>query len=238
MVMQGLAKSREQAVSLLMSGKVFVNQKRVDKSGQQVSIDSKIDLKGKAHPWVSRGGIKLEKAILDFNLNCESVTALDIGASTGGFTDVLLSNGADKVYAVDVGYGQLDWKLRQDTRVVVKEKTNARFLTNKIITDPLDAIVCDASFISLKKVLPSGLKLLKNNGWLAALIKPQFEVGKGLVGKGGVVRNTQLHEEVKNDIKNWIQLEMKMNLLGIVDSPILGPSGNKEFIIVATKLLN
>jgi len=238
MVMQGLAKSREQAGSLLMSGKVFVNQKRVEKSGQQVSIDSKIDLKGKAHPWVSRGGIKLEKAILDFNLNCESVTALDIGASTGGFTDVLLANGADKVYAVDVGYGQLDWKLRQDTRVVVKEKTNARFLTNKIITDPLDAIVCDASFISLKKVLPSGLKLLKNNGWLAALIKPQFEVGKGLVGKGGVVRNSELHKEVKNDIKNWVQFEMKMNLLGIVDSPILGPRGNKEFVIVATKLSN
>ena len=238
MVMQGLAKSREQAGSLLMSGKVFVNQKRVEKSGQQVSIDSKIDLKGKAHPWVSRGGIKLEKAILDFNLNCESVTALDIGASTGGFTDVLLANGADKVYAVDVGYGQLDWKLRQDKRVIVKEKTNARFLTNEIITDPLDAIVCDASFISLKKVLPSGLKLLKNNGWLAALIKPQFEVGKGLVGKGGVVRNTELHEEVKNDIKNWIQFEIKMNLLGIVDSPILGPRGNKEFVIVATKLSN
>ena len=238
MVMQGLAKSREQAGSLLMSGKVFVNQKRVEKSGQQVPIDSKIDLKGKTHPWVSRGGIKLEKAILEFNLNCESVTALDIGASTGGFTDVLLANGADKVYAVDVGYGQLDWKLRQDKRVIVKEKTNARFLTNQIITDPLDAIVCDASFISLKKVLPSGLKLLKNNGWLAALIKPQFEVGKGLVGKGGVVRNTVLHEEVKNDIKNWIQLEMKMNLLGIVDSPILGPKGNKEFIIVATKLSN
>ena len=238
MVMQGLAKSREQASSLLMSGKVFVNQKRVEKSGQQVLIDSKIDLKGKAHPWVSRGGIKLAKAILEFSLNCKTVTALDIGASTGGFTDVLLANGADKVYAVDVGYGQLDWKLRQDKRVVVKEKTNARFLTNQIITDPLDVIVCDASFISLKKILPSGLKLLKNNGWLAALIKPQFEVGKGLVGKGGVVRNTELHEEVKNDIKNWVQFEMKMNLLGIVDSPILGPRGNKEFVIVATKLSN
>ena len=180
----------------------------------------------------------MDEYILEFNLNCESVTALDIGASTGGFTDVLLANGAYKVYAVDVGYGQLDWKLRQDSRVVVKEKTNARFLTNKIITDPLDAIVCDASFISLKKVLPSGLKFLKNNGWLAALIKPQFEVGKGLVGKGGVVRNTELHEEVKNDIKNWIRFEMKMNLLGIVDSPILGPKGNKEFVIVATKVSN
>lgn len=235
MVTQGLAKSREQANSLLMSGKVFINQKRVEKSGQQVSTDSKIDIKDKIHPWVSRGGMKLEKALLEFNLNCKSVVALDIGASTGGFTDVLLTNGADKVYAVDVGYGQLDWKLRQDKRVVVKEKTNARFLTNQIIIDPLDVIVCDASFISLKKVLPSGIKLLKTNGWLAALIKPQFEVGKGLVGKGGVVRNTQLHEEVKTDIKNWVQFEMKMNLLGVVDSPILGPSGNKEFVIVATK---
>jgi 23S rRNA (cytidine1920-2'-O)/16S rRNA (cytidine1409-2'-O)-methyltransferase len=235
MVTQGLAKSREQANSLLMSGKVFINQKRVEKSGQQVSTDSKIDIKDKIHPWVSRGGMKLEKALLEFNLNCKSVVALDIGASTGGFTDVLLTNGADKVYAVDVGYGQLDWKLRQDKRVVDKEKTNARFLTNQIIIDPLDVIVCDASFISLKKVLPSGIKLLKTNGWLAALIKPQFEVGKGLVGKGGVVRNTQLHEEVKTDIKNWVQFEMKMNLLGVVDSPILGPSGNKEFVIVATK---
>ena len=196
MVSNGLAKSREQANSLLMSGNVFVNEKRVEKPGQQVKTNSKVEIKGKTFPWVSRGGIKLEKAISEFNLNCNLITALDIGASTGGFTDVLLSRGAKKVYAVDVGYGQLDWKLRQNERVIVKEKTNARYLTDQIIKDPLDAIVCDASFISLKKVLPPGLGLLKTKGWLAALIKPQFEVGKGLVGKGGVVRDPELHQEV------------------------------------------
>ena len=235
MVSRGLAKSREQANSMLMAGTVFVNQKRIDKPGQQITKESEIDVKGKIHPWVSRGGIKLEKAILEYNLDCNSVIALDIGASTGGFTDVLLTKGAKKVYAVDVGYGQLDWKLRQDERVIVSEKTNARFLTDKIIKDTLDVIVCDASFISLKKILPSSLQFLKKNGWLAALIKPQFEVGKGLVGKGGVVRDSNLHEEVKNDIKGWITSEMKMNLLGVVESPILGPNGNKEFVIVVTK---
>ena len=185
MISKGFARSREQANSLLMSGNVFVNGKRVEKSGQQVLIESSIEVKSKPHPWVSRGGIKLEKAISEFNLSCQKIIALDIGASTGGFTDVLLSKGASKVYSVDVGYGQLDWKLRNDERVIVKEKTNARFLSQEIIKDQLDAVVCDASFISLKKVLPSGLSFLKKNGWLAALIKPQFEVGKGLVGKGG-----------------------------------------------------
>ena len=235
MVLNGLAKSREQANSFLMSGNVFVNEKRVEKPGQQVKTDSKVEIKGKTFPWVSRGGVKLEKAILEFNLNCNLIIALDIGASTGGFTDVLLSRGAKKVYAVDVGYGQLDWKLRQNERVIVKEKTNARFLTDQIIKDPLDAIVCDASFISLKKVLPPGLGLLKAKGWLAALIKPQFEVGKDLVGKGGVVRDHELHQEVITDIKNWVQYDMEMNLSGVVESPLLGPSGNKEFVIVATK---
>ncbi len=235
MVSNGLAKSREQANSLLMSGNVFVNQKRIEKSGQQVEIDSKIELKGKTYPWVSRGGVKLEKAIFEFSLNCNLIIALDIGASTGGFTDVLLSKGAKKIYAVDVGYGQLDWKLRQNERVIVNEKTNARFLSHEIIKDPLDAIVCDASFISLKKILPSGLAFLKTKGWLAALIKPQFEVGKGLVGKGGVVRDPELHQEVIADIKNWVQTDMKLNLLGVIESPLLGPRGNKEFVIVATK---
>ncbi len=235
MVLKGFAKSREQANSILMTGNIFVDNKRVEKSGQQVSQNSKIEIKGKTYPWVSRGGVKLNKAILEFSLDCNSVVALDIGASTGGFTDVLLVNGASKIYAVDVGYGQLDWKLRQDERVIVKEKTNARYLTDEIIKDPLDALVCDASFISLKKVLPSGLRLLKSNGWLVALIKPQFEVGKGLVGKGGVVRDSTLHETVVNDIKKWIEFETKMNVLGVIESPILGPSGNKEFLIAAKK---
>ncbi len=167
--------------------------------------------------------------------NCKSIIALDIGASTGGFTDVLLTHGAEKVYAVDVGHGQLDWKLRQDKRVVVKEKINARYLSDEVINEPLDAVVCDASFISLKKILPAELGFLKSNGWLAALIKPQFEVGKGLVGKGGVVRDEQLHKNVINDIELWIKTEVNMNLLGVTESPVLGPSGNKEFVIVATK---
>ena len=235
MVLKGFAKSREQANSILMTGNIFVDNKRVEKPGQQVFQNSKIEIKGKTYPWVSRGGVKLNKAILEFSLDCNSVVALDIGASTGGFTDVLLVNGASKIYAVDVGYGQLDWKLRQDERVIVKEKTNARYLTDEIIKDPLDALVCDASFISLKKVLPSGLRLLKSNGWLVALIKPQFEVGKGLVGKGGVVRDSTLHETVVNDIKKWIEFETKMNVLGVIESPILGPSGNKEFLIAAKK---
>ena len=236
MVLKGFAKSREQANSILMTGKVFADNKRVEKAGQQVSQNSKIEIKVKKNPWVSRGGIKLSKAISEFNLDCNSIIALDIGASTGGFTDVLLANGASKIYAVDVGYGQLDWKLRQDERVVVKEKTNARYLTDEIIQDTLDALVCDASFISLKKVLPSGLGFLKSHGWLVALIKPQFEVGKGLVGKGGVVRDPKLHSAVINDITKWIEFEIKMNILGVVESPILGPSGNKEFLIVATKM--
>jgi len=236
LVLKGFAKSRELANSILMTGNVFADNKRIEKSGQQVSQNSKIEIKGKTHPWVSRGGIKLNKALLEFNLDCNSIIALDIGASTGGFTDVLLASGASKVYAVDVGYGQLDWKLRQDERVIVREKTNARYLTDEIIQDPLDALVCDASFISLKKVLPSGLGLLKSHGWLVALIKPQFEVGKGLVGKGGVVRDVKLHEAVINNIKIWIEFEIKMNVLGVIESPILGPSGNKEFLIVAKKI--
>jgi 23S rRNA (cytidine1920-2'-O)/16S rRNA (cytidine1409-2'-O)-methyltransferase len=220
---------------MLMAGMVFLETKRLDKPGQQVPIGSNIEIKGKKHPWVSRGGLKLEKAIIEFNLNCNSIIALDIGASTGGFTDVLLTKGAERVYAVDVGHGQLDWKLRQDSRVVVKEKTNARYLSNDIIKEPLDAIVCDASFISLKKILPAGLSFLKNKGWLAALIKPQFEAGRELVGKGGVVRDAQVHQNIINDIECWIKDEVKMNLLGVTESPILGPSGNKEFVIVATK---
>ncbi|MDC1133810.1 TlyA family RNA methyltransferase [Alphaproteobacteria bacterium] len=235
LISMGLAKSREQATSMLMAGIVFLDTKRLDKSGQQVPIGSNIEIKGKSHPWVSRGGLKLEKAILEFNLKCNLIIALDIGASTGGFTDVLLTKGANKVYAVDVGHGQLDWKLRQDKRVIVSEKTNARYLSSDIIKEPLDAVVCDASFISLKKIIPSGLSFLKTDGWLAALIKPQFEVGKGLVGKGGVVRDPQLHQDVINDIEFWIKNEMNMNLLGVTESPILGPSGNREFVIVAIK---
>ena len=191
--------------------------------------------KRKNYTWVSRGGYKLEYAISYFNLNCKNIVALDIGSSTGGFTDVLLKEGAKKIYCVDVGYGQLDWKIRNNKNVFVHEKTNARYLDNTIIKDKLDAIVCDTSFISLKKVLPASMMLLKKSGWLIGLIKPQFEIGKNLVGKGGVVRNQEHHKQVVKDIEYWLKEEKKFQIEGVIESPILGPKGNREFLILAYK---
>ena len=191
--------------------------------------------KRKNYTWVSRGGYKLEYAISYFNLNCKNIVALDIGSSTGGFTDVLLKEGAKKIYCVDVGYGQLDWKIRNNKNVFVHEKTNARYLDNSIIKDKLDAIVCDVSFISLKKVLPASLILLKESGWLIGLIKPQFEIGKSLVGKGGVVRNLDHHKQVVDDIISWLKEEKKFQIKGVIESPILGAKGNREFLILAFK---
>ena len=191
--------------------------------------------KRKNYTWVSRGGYKLEYAISYFNLNCKNIVALDIGSSTGGFTDVLLKEGAKKIYCVDVGYGQLDWKIRNNKNVFVHEKTNARYLDNSIIKDKLDAIVCDVSFISLKKVLPASLILLKESGWLIGLIKPQFEIGKSLVGKGGVVRNLDHHKQVVDDIMSWLKEEKKFQVKDVIESPILGAKGNREFLILAFK---
>ena len=191
--------------------------------------------KRKNYTWVSRGGYKLEYAISYFNLNCKNIVALDIGSSTGGFTDVLLKEGAKKIYCVDVGYGQLDWEIRNNKNVFVHEKTNARYLDNSIIKDKLDAIVCDASFISLKKVLPASLILLKESGWLIGLIKPQFEIGKSLLGKGGVVRNLDHHKQVVDDIISWLKEDKKFQIKGVIESPILGAKGNREFLILAFK---
>ena len=191
--------------------------------------------KRKNYTWVSRGGYKLEYAISYFNLNCKNIVALDIGSSTGGFTDVLLKEGAKKIYCVDVGYGQLDWEIRNNKNVFVHEKTNARYLDNSIIKDKLDAIVCDVSFISLKKVLPASLILLKESGWLIGLIKPQFEIGKSLVGKGGVVRNLDHHKQVVDDIMSWLKEEKKFQVKDVIESPILGAKGNREFLILAFK---
>ena len=217
-----------------MSGSVFIDTKIIDKPGQKVLKNSNIVLKkSKNDKWVSRGGYKLDKAINYFNLDCKNIVALDIGCSTGGFTDVLLKNGAKKIYSVDVGYGQLDWKIRNNDKVVVHEKTNARYLDNTIIKDKLDAIVCDVSFISLKKALPASLFFLKKSGWLIGLIKPQFEIGKSLVGKGGVVRNQIHHQIVVREIKDWLNKEKKLIVEGVVESPVLGPKGNKEFLILA-----
>ena len=235
LVERGLVESRSRAQALVMSGKVFSGEVRLDKPGQQVSGDIAIDVRGKEHPWVSRGGMKLAHALEHFGMSAKGLVCLDVGASTGGFTDVLLKAGAAKVFAIDVGRGQLDWSLRNDERVVVFEGTNARYLTEAEITDTPSLIVCDASFIGLRTVLPASLALVGEGAHLVALIKPQFEVGKGRVGKGGVVRDPALHEEACETIRYWLAEEMGWTVLGIVKSPITGPKGNIEFLIVARK---
>lgn len=236
LVQRDLAPSREKAQAVIMAGLVLVDDRPQTKPGQKISADAVIRLKGKDHPYVSRGGLKLAAAFDHYpGLVEEDFIAIDVGASTGGFTDVMLRHGASKVYAVDVGHGQLDWGLRTDDRVIVMEKTNARYLTVDDIPDPIDLIVCDASFISLKKVLPASMALACSGAVLAALIKPQFEVGRADVGKGGVVRDPELHQAVQDDIAAWLSDDMGWHVRGIVPSPITGPEGNKEFIIVADK---
>ena len=231
LVDRGLAESRSRAQALIMAGHVYSDTKRLDKAGQQVAGDIPLEMKGQDHPWVSRGGLKLEKGLAHFAVSAQGAVCVDVGASTGGFTDVLLTNGAAKVYAVDVGHGQLAWKLRSDARVVVLEKTNARYLTAEIIPEPIDLVVCDASFIGLQTVLPAALDLVKPGGHVIALIKPQFEVGKGRVGKGGVVREPELHAEVCERIQAWLNALPGWTVQGITESPIKGPEGNVEFLI-------
>lgn len=234
LVERGLAPSREKAQAMILAGLVLSDDRRLDKPGTRIDHNAPLRLKGKDHPYVSRGGLKLAAAFEHFDdFTANGAIAIDVGASTGGFTDVLLREGAELVYAVDVGHGQLDWSLRQDDRVVVLEKTNARHLTAEIIPHAPDIIVCDASFISLRKVLPASMALARPGAWLAALIKPQFEVGRGQVGKGGVVRDPALHQAVQDDISGWLEQEMGWQVRGIVPSPITGPEGNREFVIVA-----
>lgn len=218
-----------------MAGLVFSGEKRLDKPGIALSPDAAVELRGQDHPWVSRGGLKLAKAIEAFSVDPTGLVSIDVGASTGGFTDVLLAHGAAKVFAVDVGHGQLAWKLRNDPKVVVLERTNARHLTAEQIPAPVDMVVCDASFIGLEVVLPAAIALTKADAWLIALIKPQFEVGKGRVGKGGVVRDPDLHAEVCERIRQWLAGLPGWTVVGIVESPITGPEGNKEFLIVGRK---
>lgn len=218
-----------------MAGLVYLGEQKLDKAGQQVAEDAHITVRGKEHPWVSRGGMKLAHACEVFPLSLANAIAMDVGSSTGGFTQVLLHHRAQKVYAVDVGTGQLDPKLRGDARVVVMEQTNARHLTREMVPDTLDVVVCDASFISLKKVLPAALALAKTEAQLVALIKPQFEVGKAEVSRGkGVITNPDLHQAVCNDIANWLDAE-GWSVKGRSTSPITGPKGNKEFLIYAIK---
>ena len=231
LVARGLAENRSKAQALVMAGLVFSGERRIDKPGQLLAPDLPLDVRGRPHPWVSRGGQKLDHGLDHFGISLDGAVCLDIGASTGGFTDVLLTRGAAKVYAVDVGHGQLDWKLRNDARVVVLERTNARYLTADDIPAPVDMVVCDASFIGLETVLPAPLALTRPGAHLIALIKPQFEVGRDRVGKGGVVRDPELHREVCDRISAWLAARPGWAVLGICESPILGPEGNREFLI-------
>ena len=233
LVARGLVETRAKAQALILAGAVYSGEKRLDKPGEPVADDAALEVRGKPHPWVSRGGLKLVKGLDHFGFDPAGRTCLDVGASTGGFTDVLLSRGAARVYAVDVGHGQLDWKLRNDPRVVVLEKTNARHLTRSEVPDEIGAVVCDASFIGLETVLPAPLALAGPGAFAVALIKPQFEVGKGRVGKGGVVRDAALHEEVCQRIERWFASQPGWSVLGVVESPITGPDGNVEFLIGA-----
>ena len=217
-----------------MAGAVFSGEKKVTKAGELLAEDAPLEVRGKDHPWVSRGGIKLDHGLSHFGFDVTGAVALDVGSSTGGFTDVLLSRGAAKVHAVDVGTNQLAWKLRQDPRVSVHEQTNARILTRDIIPDPVDVITCDASFIGLAKVLAAALDLARPGAKLIALVKPQFEAGREEVGKGGVVRDPAVHERVCAEAKAWVESQ-GWTVLGIVESPITGPEGNKELLLGATK---
>ncbi len=232
LVDRAMAESRAKAQAYIMAGLVIVADKKVDKPGQKFAEEVDIVLKGKDHPWVSRGGIKLSHALDHFQINVTDMIGIDVGSSTGGFTDVLLENGAAKVYAVDSGTNQLAWKLRQDDRVIVHEKTSARILTAAHIPEPADIIVCDASFISLAKVLERPLEFAKLAAHLVALIKPQFEVGRGEVGKGGVVRDAGLHKRTCDEVHQWLESQ-DWKVSGITQSPITGPKGNVEFLVAA-----
>ena len=228
LVTKGLAQSRPRAQAMIMAGKILVNNRPVDKPGFYVSPDDTVELKGTDIPYVSRGGLKLEAALHKLQLDVTGSICIDVGASTGGFTDCLLQHGAERVYAVDVGYGQLAWKLRQDPRVIVIERTNVRYMAADTIPAPVDLATIDVSFISLKIVVPVIVNFLKPDGSILALIKPQFEVGKNQVGKGGVVREPKLHQQVIKDLSNFFRT-LKLVPLSIYPSPLLGPKGNREF---------
>jgi len=234
LVARGLAESRSRAQALIMAGAVFSGERKLAKAGEMLAEDAPLEVRGKDHPWVSRGGVKLDHGLTHFGFEVTGAVALDVGSSTGGFTDVLLSRGAAKVYAVDVGTNQLAWKLRQDPRVVVNEQTNARSLDSSIIPEAVDIVVCDASFISLAKVLDAPLKLARPRARLVALIKPQFEAGREEVGKGGVVRDPAVHERVCTEAKDWVESQ-GLSVVGIEPSPITGPEGNIEFLLGAVK---
>ncbi|HKF71083.1 MAG TPA: TlyA family RNA methyltransferase [Stellaceae bacterium] len=235
LVERGLAETRSKAQALVMAGLVWSADRRLDKPGVMLPHETPIEVRGRDHPWVSRGGLKLVHALDHFAIDPAGATTLDIGASTGGFTDVLLARAAARVYAVDVGYGQLAAKLRSDPRVVLLERVNARHLTRAAVPDPVDLVVCDASFIGLEVVLPAPLALTAGSAELVSLIKPQFEVGKGRVGKGGIVRDPALRREVCDRIVAWLNTRTGWRVEGLIESPILGADGNQEFLVYARK---
>jgi 23S rRNA (cytidine1920-2'-O)/16S rRNA (cytidine1409-2'-O)-methyltransferase len=235
LVERGLAESRAKAQALVLAGQVFSGERRLDKPGQAVAPDSPIEVRAPGVPYVSRGGLKLAHGLDHFAIDPAGMVALDVGASSGGFTDVLLRRGAARVYAVDVGHGQLDWRLRNDPRVAVLEKVNARHLSREHVPVPVDLVVCDVSFISLELALPPALALTGPDALLTALIKPQFEVGKGQVGKGGVVRDPALHQAVCARIADWLTDQQGWRVLGVSESPITGPKGNREFLVAARR---
>ncbi len=234
LVDRGLAESRTRAQALILAGLAFVGDRKIDKAGQQLAHDAEVSVKGRDHPWVSRGGIKLDHALAHLGWDLAGAVAIDVGSSTGGFTDVLLTRGATRVYAVDSGTNQLAWKLRQDVRVIVHEQTSARILTADHIPEPVDLIVCDASFIALAKVLPVPMSFARPGARLVALIKPQFEAERHEVGKKGVVRDASVHERVCSEVRAWLDSE-GWDVADLVESPITGPEGNVEFLIAATQ---
>lgn len=234
LVERGLVESRAKAQALILAGLVFSGERKIEKAGQGLAPDAPLEVRGKEHPWVSRGGVKLAYALEHFGWDVTGVVALDVGSSTGGFTDVLLQKGAAKVFAVDSGTNQLAWKLRNDPRVVVHEQTNARYLTDEIVTDPVDIIVCDASFIGLAKVLDTALDFAGSGGRLIALIKPQFEAERQEIGKGGVVRDPEVHQRVCTAAAEWVA-SCGWTVEGVVQSPITGPEGNIEFLLAARR---
>ena len=234
LVERKMCSTRERARALIMSGIVIVEENRIDKAGTLVAGDAKITIRGRDNPYVSRGGLKLKGALETFGITARGLVALDVGVSTGGFTDCLLQEGAQKVFAVDVGYGQLAWKLRQDTRVTLFERTNIRYFSGEGIDDTIDIVTIDVSFISLKLVIPTVLSLIGEHALILALVKPQFEAGKGEVGKKGVIRDPAIHKRVVDEIVGFIRAT-GCDVVGTCESPITGPAGNKEFFIYARK---
>ena len=232
---RGLAESRTRAQALVLAGLVFDGTRKIAKAGEMIADDAEISVRGRDHPWVSRGGIKLAHGLAHFDWDVTGVTAIDVGSSTGGFTDVLLTGGAVRVYAVDSGTNQLAWRLRQDPRVVVLEQLSARLLTSAVIPEAIDLIVCDASFIALAKVLAVPLGFAAPGARLLALIKPQFEAGRGDVGKGGVVRDAAVHSRVCAVVADWLAAQPGWRVAGITPSPITGPQGNVEFLIAGVR---